>query len=102
MFAVLEIAGKQYIAAPGETFVVDKIDGKEGETVVFDHVFLISDNEKTLVGTPTVKGKKVTAKIVKQGKAEKIHVRRFKSKVRYRKSRGFRALETTLQISKIG
>lgn len=101
MFAVVEIAGKQYIAAPGETVVVDKIEGKEGEVVAFDRVLLISDNDKTLIGTPTIKGKKVTAKIVKQGKAEKIHVRRFKSKVRYRKSKGFRALETTVQINTI-
>ena len=102
MLSVVEIAGKQYIVAPGETVTVDKIEGKEGETVTFDRVLLISENDKTLIGTPTVKGKKVTATIVKQGKAEKIHVRRFKSKVRYRKSMGFRALETTLQVSKIG
>ena len=102
MFATVEIAGKQYIVAPGDTIIVDHIDGKVGEAKVFNSVLLYSDGTKTSVGTPTVAGMKVTAKITSQQKGEKLHVRRFKHKVRYRKSTGFRAHETTLTIEKIG
>ncbi|MFH0749811.1 MAG: 50S ribosomal protein L21 [Candidatus Gottesmanbacteria bacterium] len=102
MFAVVEISGKQYIATPGETIIVDRIDGKDGETVTFDRVFLVSDEKKVTVGTPVVKGAKVTVKITKQGKGEKLEVRRYKHKVRYRKHIGFRAHETKLEIVSIG
>lgn len=102
MFATVVIAGKQYIAAPGETIIVDHVDGKVGDTILFDTVLLYNDGKKTTVGTPVVKGVKVSAKITSQEKGEKLHVRRYKQKVRYRKSTGFRAHETTLLVEKIG
>lgn len=102
MFATVEIAGKQYVVAPGDTIIVDHIDGNVGDSIVFNSVLLYSDGTKTTVGTPTVAGVKVTAKISSQQKGEKLHVRRYKSKVRYRKKTGFRAHETTLVIEKIG
>jgi large subunit ribosomal protein L21 len=102
MFATVIIAGKQYMVAPGDTIIVDHVDGEVGEAKVFDSVLLYSDGTKTLVGTPTVAKIKVTAKITSQEKGEKLHVRRYKQKVRYRKSVGFRAHETTLLIEKIG
>jgi len=102
MFATVVIAGKQYMVAPGETIIVDHVDGIVGDTIVFDSVLLYSDGTKTHVGTPTVAKIKVTAKITSQEKGEKLHVRRYKQKVRYRKSTGFRAHETTLLIEKIG
>jgi len=98
MFAVVEISGKQYIAAPGEKLIVDRVDGEVGATLTFDHVLLTSDGKKVTVGTPFVKGAKVTAKVDTQGKGEKLNVRRYKQKVRYRKSIGFRAQETGLTI----
>lgn len=102
MFAVVEISGKQYIATPGETIIVDRIDGEVGETVTFDRIFLVSGEKKIEVGTPVVKGAKVTAKILEQGKGEKLDVKRYKQKVRYRKHIGFRAHETKLEIVSIG
>ncbi len=81
---------------------MDSLEGKVGELVVFDTVLLFNDGKKITVGTPVVKGVNVTAKITSQEKGEKLHVRRYKQKVRYRKSTGFRAHETTLLIEKIG
>ena len=98
MFAVVRIAGKQYTVTPGETIMVDSILGAEGDTVTFDEVLLVSDGPKTTVGTPTVKGMTVKAKIAKQKKGEKIDVLRYKSKVRHRRHIGFRAHLTELQI----
>ncbi len=102
MFATVVIAGKQYVVAPGDIIIVDHIDGIVGDAKVFDTVLLYNDGKKTEVGMPTVKSVKVTAKITSQEKGEKLHVRRYKHKVRYRKSTGFRAHETTLLIEKIG
>jgi len=101
MLAVVEISGKQYIAEPKATLIVDRIDGNEGDKVTFNHVLLVSDDKKTSVGTPYVKGKTVTATILKQAQGEKLYVRRYKQKVRYRKTTGFRAQETHLTIEEI-
>ncbi len=101
MYAVVRIAGKQYRISEGQTVVVNRIEGKIGDTVTFTDVLLLT-NGTVQVGTPTVAGASVTAKILGQGKGEKIHVRRFKSKVRYRRKKGFRPLETTVQILTIG
>ncbi|KKT81435.1 50S ribosomal protein L21 [Candidatus Gottesmanbacteria bacterium RIFCSPHIGHO2_01_FULL_46_14] len=101
MFAIVDIAGKQYKATKGAKLVVDKLDGKEGDSVKFDRVFLISDDKKTTTGNPVVKGAIVAAKILSQQKGEKIHIRRFKSKVRERRHVGFRPRETAIEIVSI-
>lgn len=102
MFCVVSIGGKQYTISVGDSLEVQHIEGKVGDTLTFDRVLLVGDEKKTKIGTPTVKGAKVTAKVTAQGKGEKINVRRFKSKVRYRKSKGFRPLVTTLEILTVG
>lgn len=102
MFAIVTIAGKQYKVTQGETITVDRLEGSEGDTVSFDQVLLVDDHGKVNVGTPTVKGMVVKAKVVSHIKGEKVHVRRFKSKVRYRKNIGFRPFQTTLEILSIG
>ena len=66
MFATVVIAGKQYVVAPGDTIIVDHIDGNVGDSMTFDSVLLFNDGKKTEVGTPIVKGVKITAKITSQ------------------------------------
>ncbi|MBI3385511.1 50S ribosomal protein L21 [Candidatus Gottesmanbacteria bacterium] len=102
MFAIINVGGKQYKVQSGREYVVDHMPAKVGEKVNFNEVLLIHDDTKTTVGTPFIKNTVVTAKVVGQGKGEKIQVRRYKSKVRYRRSRGFRPLQTTIQILTIG
>lgn len=102
MFAVVTIAGKQYKVTPGQTIEVDRIEGSVGDTVKFSEVLLTNEEKKTQVGTPVISGLTVKAKIIAQEKGEKVEVRRYKSKVRYRKHIGFRPLLTKLEILSIG
>jgi large subunit ribosomal protein L21 len=102
MFAIVTISGKQYNVSVGQTLQVDKIEGSVGDTVTFDHVLLTNEAGKTNIGAPTVKGVAVKAKIVAQEKGEKVEVRRYKQKVRYRRQTGFRAMLTRLEIIAIG
>jgi large subunit ribosomal protein L21 len=101
MFAVVKISGKQYAVTPGMQIDVDQISGNDGETITLEEVLLRDSDKKIVVGEPLVKGAKVTATIVKQYLGEKINVRRYKSKVRHRRSIGFRAHLTKLQINEI-
>lgn len=102
MFAIVTISGKQYTVSKGDFLVVDKLDGKIGDLLTFDHVLLTSEKDQTKVGTPVVTGVAVKAKIVAQEKGEKLEVRRYKSKVRHRRKIGFRPLYTRLEIVSVG
>ena len=102
MFAIVVISSKQYKVSKGDVILVDRLDEKEGATITFPDVLLVSEDGKIKVGKPTVKGVAVKAKVLAQEKGEKIDVMRFKSKVRYRKSIGFRPQYTRLEIISIG
>lgn len=100
-FAVIETGSKQYRVSEGEKIRVEKLDAQEGEAFVFDKVLLINDKDKVSVGTPNVKGAKVEAKVLEQGRAEKVIVFRYHPKTRYKKKKGHRQPFTKLEITKI-
>ena len=100
-FAIITTGGKQYQAAEGATLKLEKLTGKEGAAVTFHDVLLYSDGKKIEVGKPFLKGVSVKAKIVSHGRADKVNVVKFKSKVRYRRKRGHRQHFTAVKIEKI-
>ena len=73
----------------------------EGNTIELDRVLLIANGDKVTVGTPTIDRAKVIATSQGEGKAKKIIVFKYKSKVRYRKKTGHRQLYTRLSIDEI-
>ena len=101
IYAIIETGGKQYKVSPGQVIEVDYLDMVEGNTVELEKVFLIADDDRVTVGTPTVDGAKVIATSQGEGKAKKIIVFKYKPKVRYRKKTGHRQLYTRLAIDKI-
>ena len=101
MFAVIQIGSSQHLVTPKDSITVDRIEGETGKKLSFDKVLLISDQDKTIIGTPIVAKASVTANITAQIQGKKIHVRRFKSKVRYRKHIGFRPQQTKIEIISI-
>lgn len=101
MFAIIRTQGKQHMVQKGDFLVVPYMEGEIGSKVVLNEVLFIADDKKFVLGKPLVKGARVEATVKEQGKGEKIHVRRYKSKVRYRKHIGFRATLTTLEINDI-
>lgn len=101
MFAVVRIGPTQYKVSVGDLIEAATMTGEVGDVVTLSEVLLIDENGKTTLGTPTVKGASVEAKIDAQHRGEKIHVRRFKSKVRERRHIGFRAELTRLHITAI-
>jgi len=101
MFAIVSIAKKQYIVSPGETISVPHLEGNVGDVMKFFDVLLTNDGEKTAIGTPHLKNVTVEAKVIAQKKGEKLTVRRYKHKVRERRTIGFRPLLTDLSITAI-
>lgn len=101
-YAVIKTGGKQYKVSEGETIEVDKLAASQDGVVNFDQVLLVVRENKVEIGTPTMAGVTVKAKVLEQKKGEKIRVAKFKSKVRYRRVMGFRPLLTKVKIEKIG
>ena len=101
MYAIIETGGKQYKVNEGDIIFVEKLEKNEGETVVFDCVKAISAGEKLEIGAPTVAGAKVTATVLKNGKAKKIYVMKYKSKKNEKKKIGHRQPYTKVQIVSI-
>lgn len=101
MFAVIKTGGKQYVVEPGKKLKVEKLLVEEGEDFSFDEVLLVMGEKDVKIGTPFVEGAKVSAKVLKQGRAKKITNLRYHSKTRYRKKKGHRQHFTEVEITKI-
>jgi large subunit ribosomal protein L21 len=100
-YAVIQLAGKQFKVAAGDSITVNKLPYEAGETFTVSDVLLVSSDSGTQVGTPLVAGATVTAKIESQGKGEKLRVATYKSKSRTRKVIGHRQLESVVSITAI-
>ncbi len=70
MYAIVEIAGQQFKVEKDKKIFVHRLENEEGTNVEFDKVLLIDDGKKVKVGTPNVKGSKVTAKVITHLKTE--------------------------------
>ena len=100
MYAVIVTGGKQYKVNEGDTIFVEKLDAEEGSSVKFETVLAVG-GENFVAGNPTVEGASVTATVLKNGKAKKITVFRYKSKKNEKKKLGHRQPYTKVQIEKI-
>ena len=98
--AVVKIGGKQFIVAEKETLLVDLLPAGTKELAL--DALLVIDGDKTQVGTPTVKGVVVKAKVVDDlVKGEKLRIIRYKSKKRVHKETGHRQKYSRIEIASI-
>ncbi len=98
--AVIVTGGKQYLVTEGETLEVELLK-QEGKTATFTPILVI-DDKKVSVGTPEVKGAKVTVEVVEdEVKADKVTAIRYKPKKRVHKVRGHRQKHTLIKVLKI-
>ncbi len=97
-YAVIALQGHQYKVAEGEEILVDKL----GKTKPEAEVLLVVNDDKVTLGKPNVKGAKVSLKVVtEEVKGEKLYIRKYKAKSRYKKKTGFRPKYTKLLVQKI-
>jgi len=102
MIAVIETGGKQYLVRPGDKLKVEKLEAEEGKKLSFEALLVADEADKEVkVGTPTVKGAKVTATVLRAGRARKIEVVKYKPKVRYKKKTGHRQHFTEIEINDV-
>ncbi|HDH07548.1 MAG TPA: 50S ribosomal protein L21 [Candidatus Moranbacteria bacterium] len=101
MLAIIKTGGKQYKVKKGDKIKIEKIEGKEGKKISFSNVLFLGDDKSVKVGNPKVKTAKVEAKIIKQGKGDKVWGVKHKAKKRYKIKFGHRQFFTEVEITKI-
>ena len=100
--AVIKTGGKQYLVKEGDMLSVEKLSlkSKDGK-ISFDEVLLVDDGKGTKVGDPSIKGTKVTAEIMDEGRGRKVTVIRYRAKSRYFKKKGHRQPFSKVKIVSI-
>lgn len=101
MYAVIKTGGKQYKVAKDQIVVVEKLAAAAGDSVAFDQVLLVGEDEETTLGAPTVAGACVMAEVVEQTRGDKIIVFKKKRRKNHRRRNGHRQHETVLRITEI-
>jgi large subunit ribosomal protein L21 len=100
MYAIIITGGKQLRVEVGQKIFVEKLTAEPGATVTFDQVLLVAD-KSVKVGTPTIKGASVTAKVEKQGLSKKLTIFTYKPKHKVRRTLGHRQPYTCVVIESI-
>lgn len=101
MYAVIETGGKQYKVSEGDVIYVEKLGAEENAKVSFD-VVLVSGDDGIKTGKPFVDGCKVEGTVLRNAKAKKVIVFKYKSKKNEKKKQGHRQPYSKVQIDKIG
>lgn len=101
MYAVVDISGKQFKVEKDQYLYAPRLDAKAGASVEFDKVLLIDTDGKVQVGTPVIKGAKITGKVVEHVKDGKVIVFKKKRRKGYAVKNGHRQQFTKVQIESI-
>jgi large subunit ribosomal protein L21 len=101
MYAIIETGGKQYRVQEGDLLFIEKLEVNADDAVTFDKVLIIGGEEGTTIGSPTIPGASVSAKVLKNGKAKKVTVFTYKAKKGSKRKMGHRQPYTKVQIGTI-
>ena len=102
MYAIIATGGKQYKVSEGDIITIEKLGVEAGEKVTFDQVLAVSDNGMK-VGASDAQNSTTnnSASVVKEGRAKKVIVYKYKRKTGYHKKNGHRQAFTQVKIEKI-
>jgi large subunit ribosomal protein L21 len=101
VYAVFRTGGKQYRASEGDKLRVERLDAEVGDTIAFDEVLLVGEGAQVTLGSPTVEGGRVEAKVTAQGRGKKVDVVKFKRRTNYKRLHGHRQHFTEVEVTSI-
>ena len=100
-FAIIETGGKQYKVSASKILEIEKLNAKVGETVKFKNVLLLNDDKSTEVGSPSIDGAMVEAKLLDNVKDRTVLIFHKRRRKHSRKKNGHRQRHSKIQITKI-
>jgi len=102
MYAIVDIAGKQFKVAKDQYIYAPRMEGEAGAAVSFDKVLLVADGDSIQIGAPTVSGFKISGKILEHVRGNKVIVFKKKRRKGYMVKNGHRQQFTKVQIDTLG
>ena len=100
-FAIIETGGKQYKVSASKILEIEKLDAKVGEIIKFQNVLLLNDDKTTEVGSPSIDGAMVEAKLLDNVKDRTVLIFHKRRRKHSRKKNGHRQRHSKIQITKI-
>jgi large subunit ribosomal protein L21 len=101
LYAVIKTGGKQYRVAAGEKLKVEQLPAEIGAEIVLDQVLLVADGDNLKLGRPLVSGATVQAKVLAQGRHDKVRIFKLRRRKHYQKHQGHRQNFTEIEITGI-
>lgn len=102
MYAIVQSGGHQVKMVPGESVVVDYLDGEAGSEVSFDQVLVVErDGGELVAGAPFVAGARVVAVVDGVARGPKIRVFKKKRRKGMRRTKGHRSTYTRVTVKDI-
>ncbi len=101
MYAVVRLAGKQFMVQPNELVDVPLLELDPGTVINCDEVLAYSDGTDVRVGKPLVEGIKVVGEVVAHARAPKVMLYKMKRRKNYRKKQGHKQHFTRVRIKEI-
>ncbi len=101
MYAIVTIAGQQFKVQKDQQIIVNRLEGEEGKQLDFKDVHLVDDGGKVKVGTPSVKGASVSAKILTHLRGDKVIIFKKRRRKGYENKTGHRQDLTQIRIEEI-
>ena len=101
MYAIVEIAGKQYKLEEGITLYVDKIREQESKDIAIDKVLMFVDEENIMVGHPYLDNVQISFDIIGVVKGKKVRGIKFKKRKNYTRTLGHRQQYLQLKVNKV-
>ena len=101
MYAVVRVAGFQYLAREGDTLTVPRLEAEPGSEVKLEEVLFLRDGDQAIVGRPTVAGSYVAARVLEHDRARKVMIGKFRRRENYRRKKGHRQDQTRVQVTAI-
>jgi large subunit ribosomal protein L21 len=98
-YAIIQLQGKQHRVSVGDQLTVDRLENDDNTKLIVTDVLLTNVDDKVTVGAPFVKNASVELQVIEKTKGEKIRVYKYKSKSRYRKTRGHRQAQTVVTVT---
>ncbi len=101
MYAIVDIAGQQFKVEKDQKLYVHRLKAEEGSKIEFENVLLTDDGKKVTVGAPSIKGAKVTAKVISHLKDDTVIVFKKKRRKGYKVRNGHRQYLSEIVIESI-
>jgi large subunit ribosomal protein L21 len=101
MYAIVEIAGKQFKVSKDQYIYIPKMEMEIGAPISFEKILLLQGETDLYIGNPVVEGAKVAAKVLDHVKGDKIIIFKKKRRQGYKKKQGHRQGYTKILIENI-